>query len=117
MASRMASRAFFGRQLVHLVIFLVVGAAYWLGFLDFLEYKLIDTRFDLLRRETSGGIVLIEIDAPSLRKLGWVASGPSIQPLMPPMEIGVIHTEPQGVPSTSATRLRLLSMGKRSRMR
>ncbi len=43
-----------------------------LGLLDFIEFKIADLRFEMLRRDVSGDLVLVEIDARSLRALdGW----------------------------------------------
>ena len=60
------------RGLTHLAVFAVVSLAYLLGFLDFVECKLVDLRFEMLRRGVSQDLVLVEIDAMSLRTLdGW----------------------------------------------
>ena len=50
-------------------IFVLVATLYGLGFMDFLEFKLLDARFRLLQRAPSGDIVLVlvlVIDSPSL---------------------------------------------------
>ncbi len=57
------------RRIPHLVILALVGLAYWLGHLDFLESRLADTRFKLLDRMPSENLLLVEIDAPSLQQL------------------------------------------------
>ena len=57
------------RYLAHLAIFLAVAGAYLGGFLAPVEHALIDLRFRLLDRAPSGNIVVVAIDAPSLREL------------------------------------------------
>ena len=57
------------RRIPHLVILALVGLAYWLGHLDFLESRLADARFKLLDRMPSENLLLVEIDAPSLQQL------------------------------------------------
>ena len=60
------------RGLTHIAVFAVVSLAYLLGFLDFVECKLVDLRFEILRRGVTDDLVLVEIDAMSLRTLdGW----------------------------------------------
>ena len=60
------------RVLAHLAVFLVVALTYLSGALEFVECKLADLRFGLLERGVSGDLVLVEIDARSLRTLeGW----------------------------------------------
>ncbi len=58
------------RRLPHLVIFLVAGGLYLAGLLAPLERALIDIRFRLLEREATGNLVIVQIDARSLRELG-----------------------------------------------
>ena len=57
------------RYLVHLAVFLTVAGAYLGGLLAPIEHALIDLRFRLLDRAPSGDIVVVAIDAPSLREL------------------------------------------------
>ncbi len=60
------------RGLAQLAVFATVSLAYLLGGLDFVECKLVDLRFEILRRGVSDDLVLVEIDAMSLRTLdGW----------------------------------------------
>ncbi len=60
------------RGLAHLAVFAAVGLAFLIGLLDFIECKLVDLRFELLQRGVSDDLVLVEIDALSLRTLdGW----------------------------------------------
>ena len=60
------------KGLAHLAIFGVVSLAYVFGFLEFIECKIADLRFELLRRGVTNDLVLVEIDARSLRALdGW----------------------------------------------
>ncbi len=58
-----------GSRLPQLAIFLLVATLYGLGFLDFLEIKLLDARFRLLQRAPSGDLVLVELDTASLKEL------------------------------------------------
>ena len=57
------------RYISSLIVFVLVAAAYLLGGLEPLENGLMDLRFNLLKRNVSGEIVVIEIDAKSLREL------------------------------------------------
>ena len=52
-----------------LLAFVLVALPYAAGTLDFIEFELIDLRFHALNRAATGGLVLVEIDAPSLREL------------------------------------------------
>lgn len=53
-----------------LVAFLVVAAAYVLGSFHFLEYRLMDLRFQLIHRPATGQLVLVDIDPASLNEVG-----------------------------------------------
>ncbi len=60
------------RGFAHLAVFAAVSLAFLVGLLDFIECKLVDLRFELLQRGVSDDLVLVEIDALSLRTLeGW----------------------------------------------
>ena len=52
-----------------LLAFALVALPYAAGTFDFIEFELIDLRFHALNRAATGGLVLVEIDAPSLREL------------------------------------------------
>jgi len=62
------------RGLTHLAVFGVVALAYVFGMLEFIECKIVDLRFELLRRDASEDLVLVEIDARSLRSLVGVVT-------------------------------------------
>jgi len=57
------------RWLAPLAIFVIVGAAFALGAFEPIERALMDTRFRLLQRPASGELVVVAIDARSLREL------------------------------------------------
>ena len=57
------------RYLSHLIVFLLVAAAYLLGVLEPVERTLMDLRFNLLQRDAGGDLVVVDIDARSLRTL------------------------------------------------
>jgi PAS domain S-box-containing protein len=57
------------RYLSHLMVFLLVAAAYLAGALEPVERALMDLRFNLLQRDAGGDLVVVDIDARSLRAL------------------------------------------------
>jgi len=57
------------RRLPHLAAFAVAALVYAASGLDWVEYKLMDLRFQLAERPVSGDTVLIGIDSRSLREL------------------------------------------------
>ncbi len=59
----------FRNWLPRLAIVALVAAAYLSGSLEFLERCYLDLRYDLVRRPATGDVVLVEIDAKSLREL------------------------------------------------
>ncbi|WP_119462797.1 CHASE2 domain-containing protein [Rhodospirillaceae bacterium SYSU D60014] len=54
----------------HALIFLVVAALYLSGRLEFIEHRLVDARFQLAERAATGEVVVVLIDAASLKALG-----------------------------------------------
>ncbi len=57
------------RRLPHLVIFVLIAAAYTFDLLAPLDRLIMDLRFRLAERPASGTVVVVEIDAKSLREL------------------------------------------------
>ena len=57
------------RFIPSLIVFVLVATAYLPGGLEPLETALMDLRFNLLKRDVSGEIVVVDIDAKSLREL------------------------------------------------
>ena len=57
------------RRLPYLVLFFVVAVTYSFGWLDFLDQELTDARFSVLERDASQDVLLVEIDAASLKEL------------------------------------------------
>ncbi|HEX9792103.1 MAG TPA: CHASE2 domain-containing protein [Kiloniellales bacterium] len=57
------------KRFPHLVVFLVAGGLYLAGLLAPLERVLMDFRFSLFQREATGDLVVVQIDARSLREL------------------------------------------------
>lgn len=57
------------RRLPHVVVFVVAALIYAASGLDWLEYKLMDLRFELTRKPVSGDTVLVGIDSRSLKEL------------------------------------------------
>jgi len=57
------------QRLPHLLAFVVVASAYALGGLEWIEHKLLDSRFELTDRLSSGRAVHVGIDSRSLREL------------------------------------------------
>ena len=64
-----SARAAIRRALPGLVVFSTVASVYLSGGFEFLESELADKRFDILSRDASAQIVIVEIDAASLRRL------------------------------------------------
>ncbi len=57
------------RRLPHLLLFAVIALIYAVGGLDWLEYRLMDSRFSFDKRVASGSSVHVGIDSRSLRDL------------------------------------------------
>src|SRR5262249_47554454 len=49
-----------------MIAFLAVAVFYWISALDFIENKLIDWRYQVVQRETTGSLVVVKIDTVSL---------------------------------------------------
>ena len=62
-------RRLLSRWLPPLAVFAAVGGLYVGGLLEFLEYRLLDARFQILERAPSDSLVLVDIDAASLGEL------------------------------------------------
>lgn len=58
------------RHAPFLAAFLLVASAYALQGFEFLEYRLMDFRFGLISRSTTGSLVLVDIDPASLNRMG-----------------------------------------------
>src|SRR5690242_3676974 len=56
-------------RLAPLLVFLALAAIYAAGLFEPLERLLMDTRFALVQRAPTGGLVLVEIDTRSLQAL------------------------------------------------
>jgi PAS domain S-box-containing protein len=69
MLTRLLRRSRRLRWLPQIVVFLAVTCLYTLGYLDFAESELADTRFELAGRAPSEHLLVVEIDARSLQEL------------------------------------------------
>ena len=65
----LANRLRFKKRLPHFIVFGVVTLMYVAGGFEKLEWHLMDLRFEWSGRQASGGIVLVAIDAKSIRQL------------------------------------------------
>ena len=58
------------RHRLQVLVFFLVAAAYLGGILEFFEREIMDVRFRLLETGPTDDLVLVAIDAPSLREVG-----------------------------------------------